>query len=559
MVYLVSLKVVVLPFSLAGFTIDHVRALDGKLIIGATATCLPVACPDCRQPSSRVHSRYVRMPRDVPVSDQHVQLHLSVRRFFCDTPTCPRRTFAERRPELVPFRAQRTQRFTQSLRVLGFAEGGRAAARTATHLGLSTSRNTMLRVIRQSVLPTASTPRVLGVDDFALRKGHVYGTIFVDLEQRRPVDLLPDRDAELIETWLKAHPGVVVVSRDRSTEYIRGITAGAPEAIQVADRWHLLSNLREALERMLDRVHARLRERVVLPPPVVEDGQLAPPPTIRPRRRSVQEEAARATRRDRRFARYTAVVERYDQGMSMRQIATELHLSRWQVQRFLKAHAFPEQGPRWRRSQILRPFEALLNAQWAAGERNAMALWRTLTAQGYTGSAQTIRRWAQQHRQEPAARTRTAYRATYTIAADQVPSMVAATRRLPAPRQLVWLLLRDPEHVTADDTAMLTQLRQEAVVDTAYTLAQQFLQIIRERQPDQLDAWLAACHASGSADLRGFATGLVQDEAAVRAALTQPWSNGQVEGQVNRLKMLKRQMYGRASFDLLRQRVLYAA
>src|SRR5215207_9649017 len=239
-------KVLVLPFSLPGFMIDAVHTIDGKLLVEATAVRFTVACPDCHQLSARIHSWYMRTPRDLPVSDHLVQLHLHVRRFFCDTPSCARRTFAERLPELLPFRAQRTQRFSRSLEVLGFALGGRAAARTAAKLGLRTSRNTLLRCVQHAQLPARPTPRVLGVDDVAFRKGHSYGTILVDLEQHRPVDLLPDRDADLLITWLQAHPGVEIVSRDRSTEFRRAITSGAPDALQVADRWHLLVNLREA-------------------------------------------------------------------------------------------------------------------------------------------------------------------------------------------------------------------------------------------------------------------------------------------------------------------------
>ena len=188
-----------------------------------------------------------------------------------------------------------------------------------------------------------------------------------------------------------------------------------------------------------------------------------------------------------------------------------------------------------------------------------MAIWRSLQQQGYTGSAQTIRRWVQARRQEPAPHTRPEYRATYTIAPEDILQQAAAVRALPAPRQLVWLLIRDVKQLNAEETHILEQLRQEPIVEQAYILGQQFLQIVRQRQHDEFDAWLAACQASGIPDLQGFAAGLKQDEAAVRAALTTNWSNGQVEGQNTRLKMLKRQMYGRAGFALLRKRVLHAA
>jgi len=206
------------------------------VIIDARAVQPAVACPDCLQPSSRIHSRYIRTPRDLPRSEHHVRLRLLVRRFFCSSPECPRRTFAERLPDLLPLRAQRTSRFTHALQPLGFALGGRAAARTAIKLGLPASRMTCVRVLRASVQPVFPTPDVLGLDDFAFRKGHLYGTILVDLPQRRPVDLLPEGTAETFATWLREHPGVSTIVRDRSTEYARGASEGAPQAQQVVDR-----------------------------------------------------------------------------------------------------------------------------------------------------------------------------------------------------------------------------------------------------------------------------------------------------------------------------------
>jgi hypothetical protein len=296
-----------------------------------------------------------------------------------------------------------------------------------------------------------------------------------------------------------------------------------------------------------------------MPATLSSDTIPATAPVLRRRRRSRQDEAARTARRERRLARYEEVITRYQQGASMREIADTLQLSRWLVQRFVKATTFPEQAPRRSRARILLPFAAVLEEQWSAGERNTMAIWRTLQQHGYRGAAQTIRRWVQARRQEPAPRTRPEYRATYTIAPEDILQQAAAVRPLPAPRQLVWLLLGDVKQLNADETYILEQLRQEPIVEQAYTLGQQFLQIVRQRQHDEFDAWLAACQTSGIPDMQGFAAGLKQDEAAVRAALRLEWSNGQVEGQNTRLKMVKRQMYGRAGFTLLRKRVLHAA
>ena len=240
----------VLPITLPGCVVDEIKVTKGMLTIVAHADEPSAECPHCHQTSQRVHSRYTRSPHDLPISDQSVQLMLQVRRFFCHNPRCPRRTFAERFSPLVAVRARRTGRLSHTLEALALTLGGEAGARLLKVLHVVTSADTLLRLIRQAALPSRTTPRVLGVDDFALRKGRTYGTMLVDLEAQRVVDLLKERTAETLSAWLQAHPGVEVISRDHSTEYARGATHGAPHAIQIADRWHLLQNLRQALERL---------------------------------------------------------------------------------------------------------------------------------------------------------------------------------------------------------------------------------------------------------------------------------------------------------------------
>ena len=424
---------------------------------------------------------------------------------------------------------------------------------------MAASHDTLLRLVRRLPNPSAPTPRVLGVDDFALRKSKTYGTILVDLEQHRPVDLLPERSAAVVEQWLRDHPGVEVIARDRGPEYIRGATAGAPDAIQVADRFHLLTNLRETLERVLERAHAALRARLQAAPPSADTAQANLAVPLRPRRRSSSDTTVRDERRNKRFARYETIRQLHQQGKSKSEIAKELDVSRWLVRRFVEAEAFPEQAPKPSRSTILTPYAALLQERWQAGERSTLRLWQALQAEGYTGSVHTVRHWVQQRRLEPAPHTKPEYRAKYTVEPQQVVPLVAAQRRLPSVRQLAWLLLNNADDLSEDKRQLLDLVRGETSVAAAYNLAQRFVQIVRQRDLGSLDSWLADCSSSGVADFANFASGLQQDGAAVRAALSLSWSSGQVEGQITRLKMLKRQMYGRASFTLLRQRVLHAA
>jgi hypothetical protein len=262
------------------------------------------ACTSCSQPSQRAHSYYTRTIHDLPVSEQVVRLKLCVRRFRCVNPNCIRRTFTERLPALVAPYAQRTTRLNETLHQVGQALGGEAGARLLKSLHMHTSGDTLLRLLGKETLESVTTPRVLGVDDWAQRKGHSYGTILVDLERHQVIDLLPDRTAQTLAAWLQAHPGVAIVTRDRSTEYARGITEGAPSALQVADRWHLLLNLRQVLERFLRRLYARLKQlpRVVGAVGGTEPSSTLSRDTFYPR--TANELRASHASRERRLAPY---------------------------------------------------------------------------------------------------------------------------------------------------------------------------------------------------------------------------------------------------------------
>jgi transposase len=213
------------------------------------------------------------------------------------------------------------------------------------------------------------------------------------------------------------------------------------------------------------------------------------------------------------------------------------------VRRFVAAEQFPERVPKAPRPTILTPFEPLLHERWLAGERTTPALWRAIAAAGYTGSIHTVRHWVQRRRQEPAAHTHPVYRAKYTVEPEQVTARAVAQQRLPGARQLVWLLMKQPDKLSEEEEQMLTVLLQEPSVASAYKLGQRFLHLVRQRELEKLDAWIADCQTSQLPDLSNFAAGLLQDDAAVRAALSLPWSSGQVEGQITRLKLVKRQMY----------------
>jgi transposase len=302
---------------------------ETHLTLTATATTPAANCPRCGSASTRVHSHYSRTPRDLPLVGYTLRLVLYVRRFRCLNLDCPAVTFAERLVGLLAPSAQRTLRLRSGLHDIGLALGGQAGSRQSQRAGMGASAATILRLVHRTPPLTRPTPRVLGLDDFALCRGRVYGSILVDGETHHVVDLLPHRTAETVATWLQSHPGVEIVTRDRSTEYARGVSEGAPDAIQVADRWHVLGNLREALERMLDRLRPQLQAGITEPP----DERAAKPISLydRDRRRGTLDQVRQQASRQRRYAVYAQVKQLQAKGRAIIQIARELQISRQTV------------------------------------------------------------------------------------------------------------------------------------------------------------------------------------------------------------------------------------
>jgi transposase len=538
-----------------GYVIDAIQQQADEVIILAHMNTPKALCPTCGHVSTRIHSYYIRCPRDLPVGECRVALHLRVRRFRCLNATCVRQTFGERMPTFLAVYAQRTLRLTTTLHQIGLALGGEAGARLTHRLRMPTSAATLLRILRQQVDAQVGTPRVLGVDDFALRKGKTYGTLLLDLEQHRPIDLLPNRTATTLRHWLQTHRGIEVIVRDRSTEYARGASEGAPTAQQVADRWHLLQNLRQMLERLFTRMTGSLRhlpERAAQSP--APDG--AATTRVVSFWRTHGEAASSQARRQQRLQRYTEVQRLRQAGHNILQITRLLGLAAGTVRKYFYAISFPERAQRAPRASMLDPYLPYLHKRQQAGCENAQQLWRELRDQGYPGTRKQVERWLQQRRTQPAPTTPRTIRHAQQHQPPRQPGQ--PQRILPSPKQLAWLFIQDRAQLTPAETALLHQLCQHPDLQTSYPLVQQFVFMVRQHAAAQLDDWLAACAATQVASLQTFAAGIQQDYAAVRAALATNWSNGQTEGQVNRLKLIKRQMYGRASFDLLRLRVLAA-
>ena len=524
-----------LPLIPAGLLVRQILPTPDSLVIVAASRGGTAACPDCGAPSAVVHSRYERHLQDLPWQGRPVTLRIQARRLRCRNPACQRQTFAERLVEGAAVAARRTRRLDDLQRHLGLALGGEAGARLAMRLAIPISADTLLRMLRRQDPSSEPSPppRVLGVDDWAWRRGRRYGSILVDLERNRVLDLLPDRQAETLRDWLRRHPGITIVARDRACAYADGARQGAPGAVQVADRWHLLRNLGSALEAVVERHHAVIRQ-------IGKDVAAAVAVPAMPSAARQCQEAGHPWRQ----ARYEEAARLHAAGTSISQVARQLGADRKTLHRWLRAGAAPS-WPMPRRDSILDRHRAVLEQRWTEGCHNAARLWRELVHIGFTGRPSAVRAWATERRRtEPVACPRPA------LTGDP-------TWRPPTPRRATRLLMANGEIPTELDRAFVMRLLGEVpVLQATVAVAKRIARLLRRQSDDRLDAVLDEAVAT---PLASFVAELRKDTAAVQAALELPWSTSPVEGQINRLKMIKRTMYGRAGFALLRARVLQAA
>ena len=495
-------------------------------------------CPTCGQPASRRHSAYWRTLADVPCAGHQTRWRLVVRRLVCQNVACPQRIFAERFPTLaLPF-ARTTTRLIDVFRSLALSAGGRGGARLASTLAMPVDRKKLLRIVRQTPPPAATSVRVLGIDDWAYRKGLTYGTILVDLEAQQIVDLLPDRSAESIAEWLRQHPGVQIITRDRASVYADGARQGAPDAVQVADRWHLLKNLKDAVQATLLPWQAELRQHLggaAALPADVEAGTLPHTIATAPEHMALCLPIPAHTQ-----LQFDRIQERRRAGSTLHAIAAEVGKSRNTVRKYVALDTCPAPQRRTRPSR-LEPFKPYVLERFRSGCDNARMLWEEVRLQGYAGGATMVRSFL------------APFRGQGTPQGDRP----FPKPPLPSIRTLSCLLIKVPELRNGEEqrwVERLTALRSEA--QTVVTLTQQFAAMVRRGEAQVLETWLQAATASGIAALKSFAKGVWNDLAAVREGIVQSWSNGPVEGHVNKLKTVKRQMYGRAKLDLLRARLL---
>jgi transposase len=508
----------------SGLEITACSQQEGRLCVSLLSTQPSSHCPLCGSAATRIHSRYQRRLADLPCAGQPVRFQLSVRKFFCDVPTCPRKIFTERLTTFVAPRARVTARLFQMIQIIGLATGGRLGVRVTDRMGIQTSRPTILRRIMALSTEPVGQVLELGIDDFSFRRGRKFGTILVDLQNHKVIDLLPDRKAETAKVWMQTHPEIDLVSRDRGGDYAAGAREGAPQATQVVDRFHLYKNLTEAVELALARCREAIRKQS-------EEASRREVPQEAHKALTASKKAfsiitwkptpdayaerARLSRRAQRYDRYQQVVALDAQGFEQAEIAHRVGLSRRTIQRWLQEETFPEVRRRKKRRSIFDPYAAYVLRRWKEGCKNGSQLYREIKGKGYSGSEQMVHRFLRRLR-------------------EQLP-LVQAVEAPPTPAQdfvaqeAVWLFVRDPADLNEMEQTILAAICQAS--DTAgmiYQLAQQFRHMLHHREGEKLDDWLEKVRASQIRELQRFVVGVERDRAAVVAGLTLPQNNDHV-------------------------------
>jgi transposase len=504
-----------------GLVIERVETGTDRLLLVARPISKTAACPTCSGISARIHSRYQRALADLPSQGRLVRIRVWTRRFRCAVTECHQKIFTERLEATAcrPF-ARRTTRLEGIVHHLGVALGGRPGQGIARRLLLPVSKDTLLRVVRRNAARSDAAPRVVGIDDWAWKRGHRYGTVVCDLEERCIIDILPDREAATVATWLAEHPTISVIARDRGAGYIQAATEGRPEAIQVADRWHLMENASGAFLTAVQRSMQAIRTAVGAG--VVDPALLS---------------CAERRQHDgwlRRQEENAVILALAGQGIAIKEIVRRTGKSRGivrQVVRGGRADVF--RG----RMNSLDPFTKQLETAWANGCRSGAALWRQVRAAGFVGSLRVVTEWTTRQRKDEGG-------APQNNRPRKSPSARGIARMMTTERDR-------PSKTVARIAAIIESAVPELV--SARDLLDRFHHMIQHRKSADLDTWISDAKPSL---LASFTTGIINDRSAVKAALTEPWSNGQTEGQNTKLKLVKRQMYGRAKLDLLRARLI---
>ena len=494
---------------LSALSIEDVEDTGDVIVVRASTKGDEVVCPACGTPTGRVHAFHERVPADVPIDGRRVLVRLRIRRMRCPVTKCARQTFREQVPGLIERYQRRTVRLGEQVRGVVRELAGRASARLLPSIGIAVGRDTAVRILLGIPLPDHGVPRVLGIDDFALRSGHEYATVVIDADTGARIDVLAGRGAQVMAEWLRAHPGVEVVCRDGSTAYAQAVRDALPHAVQVADRWHLWHGLCDAAGKEVAAHSACWATATGL-----REGKLG----------------------ETTLQRWQQIHALLGAGVGLLDCSRRLGLALNTVKRYARA-ATPERiqrVPRYR-ATVVDPYRDHLRArrEQEPGVRTT-ALLGEIRALGYTGSHNLLVRYLNQGRhldERPHLSTRRAARLLLTR-----PENLTERQR----ERSEGLATACPEMV-----ALATVVRSVATLLTPH-----------KDNPARLAAWTTATREADLPHVHSFARGIGQDLDAVTAAITLEHHNGRTEGVNTKTKLLKRQMYGRASFTLLRHRIL---
>ena len=481
-----------------------------RIVVRARTPTEAAVCPLCGASSGRVHGYQLRTVADVPVDDRRVVVRVRVRRLVCPTRGCCH-TFREQVPGVLERYQRRTTRLTRQVKAVVKELAGRAGARLLAVLAVSLSRHTALRTLLRIPLPTWRTPRVIGVDDFALRRRHRYATVVIDAETHERIDVLPDRTADTLEAWLREHPGIEVVCRDGSATYAEAIRRALPDAIQIGDRWHLWKNLCEAA---LSEVKAHSTCWATMLEAPLYDG---------PRAQTTLE-------------RWHQIHDLLDKGVGLLECARRLQLALNTVKRYARADR-PERMlrvPKYRASLVDPYREHLRKRRIEDPAVPVNHLFEEIKALGFTGCLNLLHKYINQGRAD-------------------------AERSHISPRRLARMLLTRPGNLKTEQHELLAKLTSACPEMTQLAASiRDFAQLLmpRAENADSLSRWVVQVRAADLPHLHAFTRGLERDSDAVIAALTLPHSNGPTEGVNTKTKRIARQMHGRAGFTLLRHRIL---
>jgi transposase len=510
------------------FELMDIQNFDNQAALFVQSRRALGTCPSCQQSSSKLHSYYYRKINDLPAFGNKVCLKVKAKKWFCQNVDCSRKIFTERFAHFIqPFK-RCSDRLREKLLNVALLMGGNAGERLCRTLNLATSSSSLIRLIHSQSLPEQVTSHALGLDDWAFKKGVNYGTVVVDLEQRRIVDLLRDREAQTVEDWFKNRPDVTIVTRDRFSRYAAGVTNALPDATQVADRWHLLKNMGDALKTLLERKRQEInaaQSPLQEPVPTADQGETRETEVI-PQPSARQELLQR-------------IKKMHSEGKPLRAIARELNISRNTVGKYVFLHEPPKK--KGHKPINLARYDDYLQARMHADSQvEVLQLFKEIKEMGYNGGRTTLYVYLKSFGKRRGG--------------NQPVSLPLASWT--ASRVKV-LLCKKEEQLAEKDKELVRDICEKSEdVKVARMLAIKFRNIMDSKQGHLLKDWIDEVLASSLRELKGFAKGLLSDYEAVKNALSLPWSNGQVEGQINKLKTIKRQMYGRASFDLLRKRMI---